>query len=203
MCTTNIILSQYMHRLWGLQGWKVFNSILPCNKEIFISSGNSSDLTTQCNNYHMTERTHVPRGNFFVMMMMIMLQLIYKVLMGGHHLRYPLPYPLPGFLATTLPEVKKPYPSEPGQPFVNFFLKGYIWPQIMIMYYVKQFFTTNFHLTNEWPTGRVKKKKCKQRANAQGQWQKVHDKCIFHPLHKSVLTIKESYWWPPPHPLYV
>ena len=26
--------------------------------------------------------------------------------MGGHHLRYPLPYPLPGFFATTLPEVK-------------------------------------------------------------------------------------------------
>ena len=25
------------------------------------------------------------------------------VLMGSHHLRYPLPYPLPGFLATTLP----------------------------------------------------------------------------------------------------
>ena len=28
--------------------------------------------------------------------------------MGGHHLRYPLPYPLPGFFPTTLPE---PYPK--------------------------------------------------------------------------------------------
>ena len=31
-----------------------------------------------------------------------------RVLMGGHHLRYPLPYPLPGFFSTTLPE---PYPK--------------------------------------------------------------------------------------------
>ena len=30
------------------------------------------------------------------------------ILMGGHHLRYPLPYPLPGFFPTTLPE---PYPK--------------------------------------------------------------------------------------------
>ena len=28
--------------------------------------------------------------------------------MGSHHLRYPLPYPLPGFFSTTLPE---PYPK--------------------------------------------------------------------------------------------
>ena len=34
--------------------------------------------------------------------------IVYKVLMGGHHLRYPLPYPLPGFFPTTLPE---PYPK--------------------------------------------------------------------------------------------
>ena len=31
-----------------------------------------------------------------------------RILMGGHHLRYPLPYPLPGFFSTTLPE---PYPK--------------------------------------------------------------------------------------------
>ena len=34
--------------------------------------------------------------------------MVYKVLLGGHYLRYPLPYPLPGFFLTTLPE---PYPK--------------------------------------------------------------------------------------------
>ena len=41
-----------------------------------------------------------------------------RVLMGGHHLRYPLPYPLPRFFyypTQTLPEVKKPYPSQPDE----------------------------------------------------------------------------------------
>ena len=33
---------------------------------------------------------------------------IIKIVMGGHHSRYPLPYPLPGFFPTTLPE---PYPN--------------------------------------------------------------------------------------------
>ena len=53
-------------------------------------------------NYHMTECTHV------VMTMMITMQPICKVLIGGHHLLYLLPYPLPGFLTTTL---LKPYPK--------------------------------------------------------------------------------------------
>ena len=43
-CTTNMILSHYMHRLWGLQRSKVLKSILHCNWEIFISPGNSSDV---------------------------------------------------------------------------------------------------------------------------------------------------------------
>ena len=41
-CTTNMILSHYRHRLWGLERRKVLNSILHCNWEIFISPGNSS-----------------------------------------------------------------------------------------------------------------------------------------------------------------
>ena len=41
-CTTNMILSHYVHRLWGLQKRKVLKSILHCNWEIFISPGNSS-----------------------------------------------------------------------------------------------------------------------------------------------------------------
>ena len=44
MCTTNMIISHYMHQLWGLQRWKVFNSILLSNWEIFISPGNSSGV---------------------------------------------------------------------------------------------------------------------------------------------------------------
>ena len=44
ICTTNMILSHYMHRLWGLQRRKVLKSILHCNWEIFISLGNSSAL---------------------------------------------------------------------------------------------------------------------------------------------------------------
>ena len=43
-----------------------------------------------------------------MMIIAIAVLLIYKVLMGGHDLRYPLPYPLPGFFSTTLPE---PYPK--------------------------------------------------------------------------------------------
>ena len=43
-CTTNMILSHYRHRLWGLQRSKVLKSILHCNWEIFISPGNSSAL---------------------------------------------------------------------------------------------------------------------------------------------------------------
>ena len=42
ICTTNMNLSHYMHRLWGSQKRKVLNSILHCNLEIFISPGNSS-----------------------------------------------------------------------------------------------------------------------------------------------------------------
>ena len=49
-------------------------------------------------NYHMTECTHV------VMTKTITMQLIYKVLMGSHH----LPYPLSGSLTTSLLE---PYPK--------------------------------------------------------------------------------------------
>ena len=44
ICTTNMNLSHYMHRLWGLQKRKVLNSILHCNLEIFISPGNSSGM---------------------------------------------------------------------------------------------------------------------------------------------------------------
>ena len=40
-CTTNMILSHYMHRLWGLQRSKVLKSILHCSWEIFISPGSS------------------------------------------------------------------------------------------------------------------------------------------------------------------
>ena len=49
-CTTNMILSHYMHRLWGLQRSKVLKSILHCSWEIFISPGNSSamHITRQC-----------------------------------------------------------------------------------------------------------------------------------------------------------
>ena len=39
-----------------------------------------------------------------------------KILMGGHHLRYPLPYPLPEFFSTTLPEpyLKSKNPTRPS-----------------------------------------------------------------------------------------
>ena len=51
------------------------------------------------------------------------------LLMGGHHLRYPLPYPLPGFFffypTRTLPEVKKTLPV-PACIWVEFFLKN-VW----------------------------------------------------------------------------
>ena len=50
-----------------------------------------------------------------VMMMAITLLLICKILMVSCDLRYPQPYPLPGFFPTTLPEVKKPYSSVSGQ----------------------------------------------------------------------------------------
>ena len=43
-CTTNMILSHYMHRLWGLQRSKVLKSILHCSWEILISPGNSSGV---------------------------------------------------------------------------------------------------------------------------------------------------------------
>ena len=42
ICTTNMIVSHFLHWLWGLQWRKVLKSILHCNKEIFISPGNSS-----------------------------------------------------------------------------------------------------------------------------------------------------------------
>ena len=41
-CSTNMVLSHYMHRLGGLQRRKVLKSVLHCIKEIFISPGNSS-----------------------------------------------------------------------------------------------------------------------------------------------------------------
>ena len=54
-CTTNMILSHYMHRLWGLQRSKVLKSILHCNWEIFISPGNSSELLLlKCKNKEET-----------------------------------------------------------------------------------------------------------------------------------------------------
>ena len=52
-CTTNMILSHYMHRLWGLQRSKVLKSILHCNWEIFISPGNSSVLEPICIWHHL------------------------------------------------------------------------------------------------------------------------------------------------------
>ena len=42
-CTTNMVLSHFMHRLWVLRKRKVLNSILHCICKIFISPGNSSE----------------------------------------------------------------------------------------------------------------------------------------------------------------
>ena len=67
---------------------------------------------TQCNNHHMTERTHIPRRPCFDdddddndITVLQSTQLC---------------YPLPRFLATTLPEpytkkIKKPYSPQPGR----------------------------------------------------------------------------------------
>ena len=41
---TNMIVGHILHLLWGLQRRKVLKSISHCNKEIFISPGNSSGL---------------------------------------------------------------------------------------------------------------------------------------------------------------
>ena len=40
--TTNMVISHFMHRLWGLRKRKVLKSILHCICKIFISPGNSS-----------------------------------------------------------------------------------------------------------------------------------------------------------------
>ena len=51
----------------------------------------------------------------FGLMMMIMMLLVYKVPLGGHHLCYPQPYPdFSHYPTRTLTEVKKPYPSQPA-----------------------------------------------------------------------------------------
>ena len=66
-----------------------------------------------------------------VMMRTITMQVIHKVLMGGQHLRYPLPYSLPGFLATTLPpraltKVKKPNRHDRQHPKFLYYIKCFI-----------------------------------------------------------------------------
>ena len=65
--------------------------------------------STQQVNTTIIIRHSVPTSpDVSMMIIAIAVLLIYKVLMGGHDLRYPLPYPLPGFFSTTLPE---PYPK--------------------------------------------------------------------------------------------
>ena len=67
------------------KSWLVQPSVTPValNRDNIINE-------TQRNNYHMTD-----------VLVLVM------VLMGYHHLCYPQPYPLPGFLATTLPSRSK------------------------------------------------------------------------------------------------
>ena len=68
----------------------------------------SWDSQGQCNNYDITERIQYSRPQTSLFWWWwITMQVIHKVLMGGQHLRYPLPYSLPGFLATTLPSRSK------------------------------------------------------------------------------------------------
>ena len=47
-CTTNMVLSHFLHRLWVLRKRKVLKSNLHCICKIFISPGNSSGKEIRC-----------------------------------------------------------------------------------------------------------------------------------------------------------
>ena len=85
---------------------------------IFVTLCNATHATSQYNNYHMTQRTHVPRCSCFDDDNSDSGTTDIQSTHGRP--RFTLPATLPvtriffHYPTRTLPEVKKPYPSQPG-----------------------------------------------------------------------------------------